>query len=618
MVPNESKDGIEGEAAERPKARRRKRTLALFALLLPLLIVIAHGIDRARHSGRALRNTWLAERAVGGMNVGEIEEVARALEQKLKAEALVVQVRDAKVELAPERLAFRLDAVGTAQRAVTSGKGGGIWSDFRYWLSRFASPAAVVPVTEIDPGLLPPIIDDWERSHVDLPFGGGVRIEAGAVAADPPRQGRVVDRDAAADAIARGLGAWPRVAVTIPLAAREPFTVSGAVDAAVKRASGIVSGALVLAGDAGLEFRLEKDDVSRALRSREPTPREPRVALEFDVAAIEEKLAPLREKLEAPPQDARFVVEERDRIRVEPGRSGAVLRAETVAAALLEASGSATRSAPLPLEKGAAPAVTTEALEALKITKLVGQYTTHHPCCQPRVENIHRIADLLRGQVVKPGESFSVNALVGPRTAKNGFKAAPTIEEGEMVDSLGGGVSQFATTLFNALFLGGYDILERAPHSYWFARYPMGRDATLSWPKPDVAFKNDTEAGALIWTEYSGDHITVKIFGDAAGRKVRFKVSPQQSLVKAPIEYIPDLTQSHEKDKTMEAGQIGWTVFVTREVQLSDGTKKEEKRKVVYKPRTRRIVVHPCKVPQGEPGHTGEKCPEPDGGAAPE
>lgn len=622
MVPTEDSQGPEGkpegDAAEPPvRARPRGRRWLLWALaLLPLILLGAYALDRARHSGRALRGVTLGDTHVGGMSAAEVERVAGELGAKLGEHPLRLRVRGAELELDPKQVALRIDAPETGRRALALGRGAGFWSELRFWVARWSSPAHLTPSAEIDRGALPALFDEWERRHVDLPFGGGVRVEGGTVTADPPRQGHVIDRERATEELARALATWPRATLELPLAQREAFTVGGAVEAAVTRASGLVSDAITLTAEGELSFRFEKDDALRALRSREPTPAEPRVALGFDAGVVEERLAPLRAKLEAPPEDARFVVEG-DRVRVEPGKDGTLLSGEKVARALLEAAATPSRSGPLPLDKGAPPRVTTEALESLKITKLVGRFTTHHPCCQPRVDNIHRIADMLRGQVVKPGETFSVNALVGPRTAKNGFKPAPTIEEGEMVDSLGGGVSQFATTLFNALFLAGYDILERAPHTFWFARYPMGRDATLSWPKPDVAFRNDTEAGALIWTEYGDDHITVKIFGDTGGRKVRFKVSPQQNLVKPPIEYIPDLTQPPEKDKTMEAGQIGWTVFVTREIELGDGTKKEEKRKVVYKPRTRRVIVHPCKVPKGEPGYTGEKCPEPDGGAAP-
>jgi vancomycin resistance protein YoaR len=178
-----------------------------------------------------------------------------------------------------------------------------------------------------------------------------------------------------------------------------------------------------------------------------------------------------------------------------------------------------------------------------------------------------------------------------------------------MVDALGGGASQFTTTFFNALFHGGYDILERQPHTYWFSRYPEGHEATLSWPKPDVIFRNDTAAGLLIKCRYTDTTISVKLYGDNGGRKVQAKVSARSDITKPPIELIANPALPPEEEKTKESGQIGWSIIVSRLVTYADGTKKEERRKVTYKPRVRRVEVHPCRIPAGEPGHTGEKCP---------
>ena len=293
--------------------------------------------------------------------------------------------------------------------------------------------------------------------------------------------------------------------------------------------------------------------------------------------------------------------------------SGAlVLDDAAVANAICAAAQSPTKQAELPLRAGAEPALTTEAAEHLGVVALMGTYTTRHVCCQPRVQNIHHIADLLDGTLVKPGDTFSVNQAVGQRSVKNGFRPAPSIEDGDMVDTVGGGVSQFATTLFNALFYGGYDILERQPHTYWFTRYPEGYDATLSYPHPDIIFKNDTAAGALIKTSYTDTTITVKIYGDNGGRKVRAEVSARQNIVQPPVEWIPNPHLDADKEKTREGGMIGWSVIVKRTLTFPDGKIKEERRKVTYKPRARRVEVHPCKIPEGEPGHTGERCPKPD------
>src|SRR5690606_16420341 len=225
-------------------------------------------------------------------------------------------------------------------------------------------------------------------------------------------------------------------------------------------------------------------------------------------------------------------------------------------------------------------------------------------------KNIHRIAELVDGVLVKPGETFSINELVGERTEARGFVPAPTIVRGKMKDTVGGGVSQFATTFFNAALRGGYEIVERQPHSIYFRRYPMGREATLSFPKPDVIIKNDTEAGLLIKTEVGPTYVTVKFYGDNGGRKVERKVSDIFDVVDPPIEYIADPSLEPDEEKVKERGQKGWAVNVSRTVEFPDGHEKTESRKVTYNPRVRKIRVHPCKIPKGEDGYTGEPCPE--------
>jgi vancomycin resistance protein YoaR len=158
---------------------------------------------------------------------------------------------------------------------------------------------------------------------------------------------------------------------------------------------------------------------------------------------------------------------------------------------------------------------------SLGIRERVSTFTTMHQPGQPRVRNIHRAADLLRGQLVLPGERFSLNRAIGPRTPARGFVTAPVITRGEFSQDVGGGVSQVATTFFNAVFFGGYRIVSHQPHSYYIKRYPMGREATVSLPAPDLVFVNDSRAGILIHTSYTDTAITVTFYGDRAGRTVR-------------------------------------------------------------------------------------------------
>ena len=93
---------------------------------------------------------------------------------------------------------------------------------------------------------------------------------------------------------------------------------------------------------------------------------------------------------------------------------------------------------------------------------------------RPASTNIHRGADLLNNTVVEPGQIFSLNETIGPRTAERGFVAAPVFAEGEFFDDYGGGVSQLATTTYNAGFFGGYEDVTHQPHTIYIYRYPAG------------------------------------------------------------------------------------------------------------------------------------------------
>lgn len=322
-------------------------------------------------------------------------------------------------------------------------------------------------------------------------------------------------------------------------------------------------------------------------------------------------LSARRHRVEQRARDATYEVQGREKLVVVPERRGSLVAVDPLFARVEQGLRAGVRQFDIPFEPTESPKRVVADLEPLHIHEPVGEFTTRHKCCQPRVTNIHRIADLVNGTIVAPGETFSLNQHVGQRSLENGFVPAPSIEDGEMVDTIGGGISQFATTFYNAVLRGGYEIFERQAHTYWFDRYPMGHEATLSWPKPDIVLRNDTQAGLLILTSYTDRSITVRLFGDREGRRVDISVSPRFDIVRPTIEYLPNLDLEPDRERVKEGGCIGWSVWTMRTVTLKDGTTKQDKRKVVYKPRIRRVEVHPCRVPEGEPGHTGEKCPEP-------
>jgi vancomycin resistance protein YoaR len=175
---------------------------------------------------------------------------------------------------------------------------------------------------------------------------------------------------------------------------------------------------------------------------------------------------------------------------------------------------------------GAKATFSTADAKKLGIKRVTGQFTTYFPYLPYRNINIGRAAALINGTVLKPGEIFSLNHIVGERTKANGFTKGFIIKDGRFIKDLGGGVSQSATTTFNAMFFAGLKDIEHKPHGLFIDRYPPGREATVAWPSIDLKFQNDTKYGVLVQayivkgTPSRSGSITVKMWSTKTYDKV--------------------------------------------------------------------------------------------------
>ena len=124
-----------------------------------------------------------------------------------------------------------------------------------------------------------------------------------------------------------------------------------------------------------------------------------------------------------------------------------------------------------------------------------------------------------------------MNEALGERTEAAGFVPAPTIFDGRLVDSVGGGISQVATTLYNAAFFGGLELVAHTPHSLFIDRYPVGREATISWGGPELIFRNDWPAALLMKVAASDTAIAVTFYSSLLNRRV-------ETTTSEPFDYV--------------------------------------------------------------------------------
>ena len=280
---------------------------------------------------------------------------------------------------------------------------------------------------------------------------------------------------------------------------------------------------------------------------------------------------------ETAPVDARLEVHPEGGITVTPSKVGEVLDMKVLLEDLDDtALGGGLRSVFVAL-KPALPELTSDDVETMGLASLGAQFVTYFdPRNTTRAGNIALAAKLVDGSVVEPGQTFSLNAAMGPRTTNRGFDYAPVIAaDGVLRQGVGGGICQYATTLFNAVLLAGLPIVEREAHSLYISHYPIGRDATVSWGAVDFKFKNDTGKALMIRSWVQGDHLTVAIVGKT-GREVTFKTGPFYDSRK-PAHGESDPRVIYDADLgpgvvRWERGIDGHSVKVERTVRDAKGT----------------------------------------------
>ena len=123
------------------------------------------------------------------------------------------------------------------------------------------------------------------------------------------------------------------------------------------------------------------------------------------------------------------------------------------------------------------------------------------------------VAQKVNGAIVQPGATFGLNEFTGPRGTAQGYVPAAIIQDGALSTAVGGGISQFATTIYNAAYFAGMGDVTHTPHSFYISRYPAGREATVFDGAIELAFSNDYDTGVLIETIWTPSDITVRLWG---------------------------------------------------------------------------------------------------------
>lgn len=467
--------------------RSRKRAVRLLLVVLGLLVV-GYGVLFALAGDRVPRGTTVEGVAIGGLTPAAAEARLRAKLEPRSRTPIVVTGNGTREVLPPATAGLEVDYPAS----VAAAGGGRSLAPGRLWKHYFSTPR-IEAVVEVDDDAMAAALDSLEEAFTTPVVDGGVTFEDGQATPVAPRAGQTLDAEATQTAIEDQF--LHEGSVRVVRSPEQPVIDEAAVDEAMRTfATPAMSGpvtlvlegeevvvrprlfgrALAMAPDGGeLVPVVDAEKLSTLLARRSPALGTEPVDATFRIVSGKPRLVPARNAVRF---DLADLEEKFTQVLVRPEGPRTVAVSATVAK----------------------PELTTAEARELGITEQVSTFTTYFPYAEYRNVNLTRAAELINGTLLEPGETFSLNGIVGERTEENGFTEGFIISDGLFRLELGGGVSQIATTTFNAMYFAGLEDVQHKPHSVYISRYPEGREATVAWPSVDLRFRNDTPHGIFI------------------------------------------------------------------------------------------------------------------------
>jgi vancomycin resistance protein YoaR len=602
--------------------------IAIILTAIPLVLIVwvsvVLAMDRASNDGEILGQVSVAGVDLGGLTEAQALVTIADVERRLGSEPITVEIQASTFTVLPSELSYEIDGDAILEEALAHGRGGGFMSDLGWWLGHFGGGSRQI---EFEPTYnrqqLILLLKTWEPSAInDPPTDGGIAVVGSTVSPIYPESGTGLDFEATADLIEAQVLGNERSTVVAVTEFRTPIVTPEEVDLTVERAQELISLPVTLGRiipQTSITFPV--DVLAEALSSRQVgTADDPEIELFFQLGPLARFLNPVRDEVETDPTDAQVVIRPDNVPLILPGYNAITIDDGNLAGAVYTAATSITRTGPLPFRDGRTPEFTTDDAEELGIVDMIYKAETYYSCCgdqknQNRIINIKRIAEETDGAIILPGEEFSLNDYVGRRTIEDGYREAgaiigPVVYCCDHPANVGGGVSQFTTTLFNAAYWTGLEIVDHKPHSLHFARYPVVREATLGFPSPDLVFVNSSPNAIYIKAEATDTRVAVYMFGDLEGATVEGKISSRFDLTD-PEEYLEPNEELIPGDKELvDEGEQGFTATDTRTITFADGSTQVDVWTWTYDPHPITYEVHPCELPEGHISYDASiECP---------
>jgi vancomycin resistance protein YoaR len=518
-VPQQSVDEAPTVVLPAPDAPGgRSRTRLIVAASTVAAVLAGAGLVTYTLKGDVPRGTRVLGLDLGAKSRADAEQTLNDGLAARIAAPVKVDLGGRPVQVAPADIGLSLDTAATVE-AATRGS------------AKLFGERTVEPVIRLDQAKLDEVLrKQLDPKDITLKKPG-IKYSGTTPKPTYPEAGRTLDPALAATSVRR---AWLTDATAaVPLTEQPAATSREQVDELIAKLAAPAVAAPVTVKVDGKSFTLSGAAIAKGLvfKSDEAGLLTPSIDTKKLRAAAKGEFA----KVETEPEEASITLSGGKPKIVASTAGTAVDLAKLGPALLAVLPEPGTREITAELKRQAAD--TTDAdMAKLGIKEKVSTFTTRFTGgrSSPRSQNIITIAKAVDGAIVKPGATFSLNRHTGERTYSNGYKDAPVIVGGKLEPGVGGGASQFTTTLFNAAYYAGLQDVEHKPHSFYFSRYPAVIEATIFYPTLDLKFKNTTPYGILIDTSSTGSSVTVSMWSTKVYDSVKTVRSPRRNITSPP------------------------------------------------------------------------------------
>jgi vancomycin resistance protein YoaR len=563
--------GNQSATEKRRRGRLRLRVLIAVGSIVAL-VLLAMLIDSALYYNKVHAGVSIAGRSMGGLTHDEATARLTQMVEDAQKNAITLFSGDRTWTVLPADVGTNIDVAAAVSAAMDVSRKSNFVVDFGRRFKLFFSGTDVPLQGTVDSALVNEVLSALAEELDLAPVNAGLAFDGGQVTVVEGQKGLVVDRDTLREQLEALLFTLHTSKLAVPMVVEDPAVQAEDSRQAVAQAQTMIASPVVLReGDRIWSLTPEQIAAYMDFAS------EDRNGVSTLVPYLSAKkmgpfFANIADTVDSDPVDASFS-SDGEKAWVVPGVLGKVVdpdeTAKALTAAALKSSGRIAKVAVTMTE----PSRTTQEAETMGIRDKLGGFTTEWEGTEDRQTNVRITTKYASDVVLAPGEVYDFDKQIGPRTEERGYKTAPGIVgPGKLEDVFGGGICQVSTTLFNAVFFAGLEVLERKNHSIYIDHYPKGRDATVSAGGPNLRFRNDTKHYILIRGTSDGIVTTFNIYGTDEGRQVTYTTSDFYDVVEREVANFSASWLGPGTTFIKLAGQEGKKIDVIRIVKAKDGS----------------------------------------------